>query len=108
MLLFCMNNDRSQKEPLLLSDADTATRYRVLQVTAEGVIRQRMLNMGLVPGVRLEVVRFAPLGDPIEIRIKRFFLSLRKEEAKRVLVEAVGPCPRRRNRRFKGRSHGKF
>ncbi len=91
-----------------MSDAHTGTRYRVLQVTAEGVIRQRMLNMGLVPGVRLEVVRFAPLGDPIEIRIKRFFLSLRKEEAKRVLVEAVGPCPRRRNRRFKGRFHGKF
>ncbi|MDZ7822213.1 MAG: FeoA family protein [Candidatus Marinimicrobia bacterium] len=56
-------------------------------------MRQRMLNMGLVPGIRLEVVRYAPLGDPIEIRIKRFLMSLRKEEARRVLVEAVGPCP---------------
>ena len=107
-LFFCMTNDAAYSRPLLLSEARTGIRYRVLQISAEGIIRQRMLNMGLVPGVRLEVVRFAPLGDPIEIRIRRFFMSLRKEEAKRVLVEAVGPCPgrpkRRPGRRFHGRS----
>ncbi len=101
-------NDRQHKTPILLSDASIGVRYRVLQITAEGVIRQRMLNMGLVPGIRLEVVRYAPLGDPIEIRIKRFLMSLRKEEARRVLVEAVGPCPRRRKRGFRGHFHGRY
>ncbi|MCK4813381.1 MAG: ferrous iron transport protein A [Candidatus Marinimicrobia bacterium] len=103
-----MMTNRPQVESILLSDASIGIRYRVLQVTAKGIIRQRMLDMGLVPGVRLVVIRFAPLGDPIEIRINRFFMSLRKEEAKYVFVEAMGPCPHRHPRRFKRHFHGRF
>jgi len=45
--------------------------------------------MGLLPGTTIEIVRFAPMGDPIELKIRGYHLSLRKEEAKGILVEAL-------------------
>lgn len=47
---------------------------------------ERLLEMGLVPGTTVEVVRLAPLGDPMDLRVRGFHLSVRKEEAARVLV----------------------
>jgi len=49
----------------------------------------RLLEMGLLPGSDVELVRFAPLGDPIDIKIRGFHLSIRKSEAGLVDVEAV-------------------
>ena len=50
--------------------------------------RARLLEMGLLVGTPVELVRFAPLGDPVEIRIRGYNLSLRKHEAELVLVRA--------------------
>jgi len=61
----------------------------VLGVRGNGPTRQRMMDMGLVPGSEIEVVRVAPLGDPIEINLKGYHLSLRKSEAKEVEVEII-------------------
>jgi len=96
----------SQISPIPLNEGEVGRCYRVMNVNATGVIRQRMLDMGLVPGVCLTVMRFAPLGDPIEIRINRFFMSLRREEARFVLVLPVGSCPRPRHGRFRRFFHG--
>lgn len=49
--------------------------------------RRKLLAMGLTPGVEFSVTRFVPLGDPVEIRVRGFALSLRKEEAAGLLVE---------------------
>ncbi len=49
--------------------------------------RQKLLAMGLTPGTEFTVVRYAPLGDPVEIRLRGFALSLRKDEANALLVE---------------------
>jgi len=49
--------------------------------------RAKLLAMGLTKGIELELTRVAPLGDPLEIRIRGFSLSLRKSEASAVLVE---------------------
>ena len=51
--------------------------------------RQRLLEMGLTVGVEFEVVRFAPLGDPIEIKVRSYHLSLRKLEASGIRVTRV-------------------
>ena len=59
----------------------TVTGYR-------GELPARMLEMGLVPGTPVEVVRLAPLGDPMEIRVRGFLLSVRKEEAAHVEVSS--------------------
>src|SRR6056297_663994 len=81
-----------------LTEIKVGTLCRVADVTSRGAVRQRMLSLGLVPGIVLEVVRYAPMGDPIEIRIKRFFMSLRREEAIQVMVLPMGECPRRGSR----------
>ncbi len=49
--------------------------------------RKRLLAMGLTPGTEFKVVRFAPLGDPVEVKVRGFSLSLRKNEASVLLVE---------------------
>lgn len=51
--------------------------------------RQRLLEMGLTVGAEFEVVRFAPLGDPIDIKVRGYHLSLRKREASGVRIVRV-------------------
>lgn len=53
------------------------------------VYRQRLIAMGLVPGTEFKVSRMAPLGDPIEIEVRGFALSLRKNEANILQIEKV-------------------
>lgn len=59
----------------------------VKRVHGEGSLRRRILDMGLIRGTRLEMIKKAPLGDPIEIKLKGYDLSLRKTEAALVEVE---------------------
>jgi Fe2+ transport system protein FeoA len=51
--------------------------------------RQRLLELGMTTGAELEVIRFAPLGDPIEIKVRGYCLSLRKHEAQGIFVQRV-------------------
>jgi ferrous iron transport protein A len=53
------------------------------------VYRKRLLAMGLTPGTEFKVTRFAPLGDPVEIKIRGFSLTLRKNEAAVLLIEKL-------------------
>jgi len=50
--------------------------------------RGRILEMGLLVGTQVELVRFAPLGDPVELKVRGYNLSLRKHEAEQILVRA--------------------
>jgi Fe2+ transport system protein FeoA len=59
----------------------------IISVKGEGKIRRRLLDMGLTPGAEIYLRKKAPLGDPIEITLRGYELSLRKEEAKNVEVE---------------------
>ncbi|MCK4859911.1 MAG: ferrous iron transport protein A [Candidatus Omnitrophica bacterium] len=59
----------------------------ILSIKGRGAVHRRLLDMGLVKNNTVKVERAAPLGDPIEIRIKGYCLSLRKEEAKNILVD---------------------
>lgn len=59
----------------------------VREVNGVGVLRRRLLEMGVLPGTELRVERIAPLGDPIEIRLRGYALSLRRAEASHILVE---------------------
>jgi Fe2+ transport system protein FeoA len=60
-----------------------------LQVSASGTIRQRLLEMGFIRGARLRVEKLAPMGDPMELVIKGYHLSLRREESACFLVMPV-------------------
>ena len=59
----------------------------VRRVSGEGAIRRRLMDMGLVRGARVDVVKAAPLGDPVEYRLYGYHLSLRRSEAGLVEVE---------------------
>jgi ferrous iron transport protein A len=54
-----------------------------------GPYRRKLLALGLTPGAELDVVRVAPMGDPVEIRVRGFALSLRKDEADALSVEKL-------------------
>lgn len=62
---------------------------RVIRVRSKGAIGRRLMEMGVVPGCSLQIERFAPLGDPVEIKLRGYHLSLRKEEAGLVEVDQV-------------------
>jgi len=55
-----------------------------------GSVRQRLLELGLIRGTVVELIRFAPLGDPMEVRIRGYRLSIRKDEAEAVILRKVG------------------
>lgn len=81
---------RGRGQPMRLQDAAVGTRLRVVgYAPTAGDYKRRLLAMGLTPGTVLEVKRHAPLGDPIEIWVRGFALSLRKTEADALLVEPV-------------------
>ena len=61
---------------------------RVCRVEGQPSVRQRLLEMGLVRGASVQFIRSAPLGDPIEVRVRGYSLSLRRQEAESVFVEA--------------------
>ena len=62
---------------------------RIVRVGGGPEIRRRLVDMGVVAGAVVEVERVAPLGDPVEIRVKGYDLALRKEEAKKIQVEVI-------------------
>jgi len=64
-------------------------RGKITKVGGSGHTHRRILDMGVVPSTEVTVERVAPLGDPIEIKIKGYHLSLRKEEAVQVYVEVI-------------------
>jgi len=73
----------------LLSELKRGEKGKVVKIGSRGSIHRRLLDMGLVSGSEVEMERVAPLGDPIEIRVKGYNLSLRKEEAASIQVEVI-------------------
>lgn len=78
------------------------TTVRIVRVCGTGPIRRRLLDMGLRPGAEVVVERLAPLGDPIEVLVMEYHLSLRKSEAASLRVVVTGVPVRRRRRAEKG------
>ncbi len=73
-----------------LSDITVGEKSIVIGFTrGANAYRQKLLAMGLIKGTEFQVARMAPMGDPVEIRIGNFCLSLRKEEAKALLVRGI-------------------
>ncbi|MCI8565130.1 MAG: ferrous iron transport protein A [Lachnospiraceae bacterium] len=60
---------------------------RVIKITGEGAIKRRIMDMGIVKGVEIYVRKVAPLGDPVEVTVRGYELSLRKADAQMIAVE---------------------
>ncbi len=72
-----------------LDELTAGQRGRVEEVLGDDALVQRLMEMGLMEGEEVEVVGFAPLGDPMEIRLRDYRLSLRRNEAARVRVTPI-------------------
>jgi len=62
---------------------------KIAAVGGEGALRLRLLDMGLTPGTGVTLHKVAPLGDPMELQLRGYSLSIRLEDAKNIQVEAV-------------------
>lgn len=73
--------------PFSLNDLLPGENGVVVAIKGEGAIKRRLVDMGLTPGVQIFVRKVAPLGDPIEIHLRGFEMSLRRDDAKKILME---------------------
>ncbi|HEY5895403.1 MAG TPA: FeoA family protein [Chthoniobacterales bacterium] len=74
---------------MLLSDLTPGGRAKVVRFLGDSVRTQRLREMGLVPGTTVKFVRLAPLGDPLEIELRGYKLSLRKHEAELIEIQLL-------------------
>jgi ferrous iron transport protein A len=70
-----------------LAELRPGERARVVSVGGDAEATRRLLDLGVIRGTSLEVVRTAPLGDPIEVRLRGYMLTLRRSQAEDILVE---------------------
>ena len=70
-----------------LKEAKIGETVTVLKLHGEGAIKRRIMDMGIIKGVQIHVRKVAPLGDPIEITVRGYELSLRKADADSIEVE---------------------
>lgn len=61
----------------------------ILHVGGEGALRCRLLDMGLIPKTKVMIQKVAPMGDPLELRLRGYTLTIRIDDAKKIEVEAV-------------------
>lgn len=72
---------------LNLSSMQVGGQGTIISLLGRRCLRRRLMEMGLIEGSKLRVVKFAPTGDPIEIQVNDYFLSLRREDADRIIVD---------------------
>ncbi|MBQ1371447.1 MAG: ferrous iron transport protein A, partial [Oscillospiraceae bacterium] len=88
---------------MTLKDIKPGQSARIEVVGGEGALRQHFLDMGVIPGTPVTVTKLAPLGDPMELRIHSYELTLRLADAAKITVSALSegkavPSPRKRER----------
>lgn len=71
---------------MTLKDAKIGSTVKVLRLNGEGAVKRRIMDMGITKGVEIYVRKVAPLGDPIEVTVRNYELSLRKKDAEMIEV----------------------
>lgn len=74
---------------MTLKDAKIGSRVTVKKINGEGALKRRIMDMGITKGVEVYIRKVAPLGDPIEVTVRNYELSLRKADAANIEVENV-------------------
>ena len=76
--------------PQPLTSVAVGTQATVTEIKVPTAGRSRLMEMGLLVGTKVELVRFAPLGDPVEIKFRGYHLTLRRHEAEQIWVTVAG------------------
>mgnify|MGYP000192954604 CR=1 FL=1 len=74
---------------MMLADLKPGQSGKILKISVTGALKRRLMDMGVVGGTEVCVKKVAPMGDPIEVRIKSYDLSLRLGEARQIEVEVI-------------------
>ncbi len=74
---------------ITLKDAKVGETVKVVKLHGQGAIKRRIMDMGITKGVQIYVRKFAPLGDPMELQVRGYELSLRKADADMIEVEQI-------------------
>jgi ferrous iron transport protein A len=72
---------------MTLREVAVGQSVKVVKLEGEGAVKRRIMDMGITKGARIEVRKVAPLGDPIEITVRGYELSVRKADAENIIVE---------------------
>lgn len=72
---------------MTLNELSVGKSARILVVGGQGALRRRLLDMGLTPGTKVTMRKVAPMGDPMEIFLRGYELTLRREDAAKITVE---------------------
>lgn len=72
---------------MTLADLKIGEHGTIVKIKVTGALKRRLMDMGVIAGTDVRIEKVAPLGDPIEVRIKSYALSLRVEEARQIEVE---------------------
>ncbi len=86
--MFRATQNRAEAINSSLANLPIGTQARVIAVNGTGAIARRLMEMGVVPGAQVRVIKTAPLGDPIEVRVRGYHLALRRNEAQTITVMA--------------------
>lgn len=74
---------------MTLRDVKVKQTCKVVKLNGEGAIKRRIMDMGITKGVEIYVRKVAPLGDPVEVTVRGYELSLRKADAEMIEIELV-------------------
>ena len=74
---------------MTINDLEIGQQGVIKAVGGEGLLRLRFLDMGLIPGTAVQLQKVAPMGDPIQIRVRGYELTIRREDAGQITVEEV-------------------
>lgn len=75
------------EEIMTLREVPCGQTVKVAKLTGEGPVRRRIMDMGITKGVEIFVRKVAPLGDPVEVKVRGYELSVRKADAEMIVVE---------------------
>ena len=82
-----------EKDKVRASDLRPGESGRVVRINCAGALRRRIVDMGITPGVLFTLKKAAPLGDPLEIQVRGYELSIRRSEAREIFLEYLGTKP---------------
>ena len=74
---------------MTIDDLKIGQSGRISNVGGEGALRLRFLDMGLIPGTNVKLQKVAPMGDPIQIQVRGYELTIRREDARKITLQEV-------------------
>lgn len=74
---------------MILKDAQVGHHYKILKISGHGAYKRRIMDMGITKGAEIFIRKVAPLGDPVQINVRNYELSIRRNDAELIEIEEI-------------------